>query len=816
MLKLQRIFKNYQETGALSEQVNLYGFIAPEVFLTKSGETGVILEVRGVDYECLDQAAIDGFTKRLESALKLFDENCRLYQYLFKRNNQTIPYLLYGNPVVDAAIENRIAYLRAMAGTLFALSVYYVVLYRRSETSERLQAALSRFFEHPSQSFFELCAKSFSTKKTVLWLGKDLDQAQVAVLQKARNFILQVSDFLPARILGKQEAFAVLKRTLNFDPEKLGAARLKHDTFLDYYLPESHVECHRRHLRVDDDYVKVLTLKEPSAQSFPLIFRRLLEVEANYHIVTEWKKEDSGKTRRTIQAKRRHFHNTKRSFVSQVSLGDAPAQDSLLDDSKEAQVRELGEGLQEIEIAGNYFGLFALTVVIYDRDLAKVERACAEFYKVFSVHDAQLYEEKYNLLNAFLAAVPGNHAFNLRYLYLANTNYADFSFLFTLDSGEVRNRHLRAEYLAVLETNHHTPYFLNLHYRDVAHTMILGRTGAGKSFLLNFLITHVQKYAPHTFIFDLGGSFESLTQLFGGSYVRLGLESQDFKINPFSLPPTKENLDFLALFLKVLMQSQRAGELDPATERDLYHQIENLYSVEPSLRTLGVLANTLGHDLSGRLAKWTRGGQFGFLFDNAEDTISFSRFQSFDFQRMSGYPELLEPLLFYILHRANAVISDREIGSIFKAFFIDEAWVFLKNSSIQRYVVEALKTWRKHNAAMVLSTQSLDELKRSDILDVIIESCATKIFLANPDMDRDLYRRQFHLNETEVELIANLIPKQQFLIKTPELGKVANLNVDRKSYWLYTNDPYDNKRRKEALHTHGLERGLEVLAGEHP
>jgi type IV secretion/conjugal transfer VirB4 family ATPase len=814
MLKLKRIFKNYQETGSLAEQVNLYGFIGPEVFLTKSGETGLVLEVRGVDYECLDQTAIDALTKRLESALKLFDENCRVYQYLFKRNNQPIPFELYANPVVDAAIKNRMAYLEAKAGTLFSLSVYYVVLYQRSETSARLETALSSFLRHPSQSFLELCAQSFSTKKTVLLLGKDLDEAQAAVLQKARHFILQVSDFLPARILGKHEAFAVLKRTLNFDPEKLGAARLKHDTFLDYYLPESHVECHRRHLRVDDDYVKVLTLKEPSAQSFPLIFQRLLEVEANYHIVTEWKKEDSGKTRRVIQAKRRHFHNTKRSFASQVNLGDAPAQDILLDDSKEAQVRELGEGLQEIEIAGNYFGLFSLTVVIYDRDRAKVERACAEFYKVFSVHDAQLYAEKYNLLNAFLAAVPGNHAFNLRYLYLANTNYADFSFLFTLDSGEIRNRHLRAEYLAVLETNHHTPYFLNLHYRDVAHTMILGRTGAGKSFLINFLITSLQKYAPYTFIFDLGGSFESLTQLFGGSYARVGLESQDFKINPFSLPPTKENLDFLALFLKVLMQGQKAGELDPATERDLYHQIENLYSVDPALRTLGVLANTLGHDVSGRLAKWTRGGQFGFLFDNAEDTISFSRFQSFDFQRMSGYPEVLEPLLFYILHRANAVISDRESSSIFKAFFIDEAWVFLKNPSIQRYVVEALKTWRKHNAAMVLSTQSLDELKRSDILDVIIESCATKIFLANPDMDRDLYRRQFHLNETEVELIANLIPKQQFLIKTPDLGKVANLNVDRKSYWLYTNDPYDNKKRKEAFETLGFERGLEMLAGE--
>src|SRR5260370_9382585 len=102
---------------------------------------------------------------------------------------------------------------------------------------------------------------------------------------------------------------------------------------------------------------------------------------------------------------------------------------------------------------------------------------------------------------------------------------------------------------------------------------------------------------------------------------------------------------------------------------------------------------------------------------------------------MSQYREILEPLLFYILHRANAVIADRQITQVFKAFFIDEAWGFLKNPSIQRYVVEALKTWRKHNAAMVLSMQSLDELRRSRILDVIIETSSPIIFLANPDMN---------------------------------------------------------------------------------
>jgi len=183
---------------------------------------------------------------------------------------------------------------------------------------------------------------------------------------------------------------------------------------------------------------------------------------------------------------------------------------------------------------------------------------------------------------------------------------------------------------------------------------------------------------------------------------------------------------------------------------------------------------------------------------------------------MSQYPEVLQPLLFYILHRASSVITDCQISTAFKAFFIDEAWIFLKNLSIQRYVVEALKTWRKANAAMILCTQSLDELRRSDILDVIIESCPTKVFLANPGMDRELYRKQFHLNETEIELISTLIPKQQFLLKTPELAKVANLTVDPKSYWLYTNDPYDNRKRKEAFDTYGFESGLEVLAGNVP
>jgi type IV secretion/conjugal transfer VirB4 family ATPase len=816
MFRLRHALKHSREAGSLNERINLFGFIDDHTFLTKSGDVGVALAVRGVDYECLDANGIDNFTKRLESAFKTLDDRCRIYQYLFKRNAPDLPHQTYSNPIVSAAIESRIAYLKGKADNLYALDIYFVVLFETSRAKEVVLRTFSTAGRKKSRAWSELQA-FLSTQKQVLLLQNEIHDAQTALGQKVSSFIQQVNDFLRVQLLQRQEAFRVLKRILNFAPHKLRFAEIKHDTFLDYYLCESHLECHRGFLRVDDFYTKVLTLKEPSAQSFPLIFLRLLDVQANFFITTEWRKEEGDRTRARIHSRRRHFHNTKRSFVSYLNTSEAPAaaQDILIDDSKEAQIQNLGQALKELEVNGNYFGEFSLTAVVYDTDLSKVEAACAEFYKVFSVHDAQLYEERYNQLNAYLATVPGNSAFNLRRLYITNANHADYSFLFTLHSGDPVNQHLKQEYLALLETSHHTPYFLNLHHRDIAHTVILGRTGSGKSFLLNFLITNLQKYEPRTFIFDLGGSFGSLTHLFGGSYLHMGIESSEFKINPFALLPSKRNLDFLSAFVRVLAESQAPGTITSFQDRELFEQIQNLYELDDvSLHTLSTLGNTLRRDLDNRLYRWKQNGQFGFLFDNAQDNISFSRFQCFDFQGMRDYPQLLEPLLFYVLHRADAIIRDPEIRHVFKAFFIDEAWVFLKNPSIRTYIVEALKTWRKYNAALVLSTQSLDELRKSDILDVILESCATKIFLANPDMDRELYQQQFHLNDHEIDLITGLVPKQQMLIKTPDTSKVANLNVDAKSYWLYTNDPFDNRQREQAFATYGFAKGLEILANQ--
>jgi hypothetical protein len=92
---------------------------------------------------------------------------------------------------------------------------------------------------------------------------------------------------------------------------------------------------------------------------------------------------------------------------------------------------------------------------------------------------------------------------------------------------------------------------------------------------------------------------------------------------------------------------------------------------------------------------------------------------------------------------------------------------------------------------MILATQSSEDFAAPDLLRTVIESCPSQFFLANPGMDLERTRELFHVNQTESALIAALVPRQQALLKRPDLAKVINLHVDPKSAWMYTPGPAD-------------------------
>ena len=88
MPRLDRVIKPWRESAALNDHINLYGFWNETAFLTKSGDLGLVLYVKGVDYESLDSAEQQYAVKRLEAALKAFGPSFHIYQYLLNRTGR--------------------------------------------------------------------------------------------------------------------------------------------------------------------------------------------------------------------------------------------------------------------------------------------------------------------------------------------------------------------------------------------------------------------------------------------------------------------------------------------------------------------------------------------------------------------------------------------------------------------------------------------------------------------------------------------------------------------------------------------------------
>jgi type IV secretion/conjugal transfer VirB4 family ATPase len=815
MLRVDKVIKPWKDSACLNDHINLYGFWNETAFLTKSGDVGIVLSVPGVDYESLDRSEQEYAVKRLEAAMKAFGPGFHVYQYLFKSNRPHIPFAKYDDPIVEAAIEQRRKFFEAKRDHLYQVEIFYCILLEGSRSKTGVGAAFSQLFRDPAGAIGELKAQfTNDNMKTLLRSQIERDVAQLD--QRVQAFARQLADFMQIEVLNRQGQFTFFRRLLNFDDWRV-AGKPQSTQFLDYQVVNSNIEAERDHLRVGDHIVRVLTMKETLTETRPLALDALLKIPANFRVITEWTPLAADKARKEVNKRRRHFNMSKTGFVSQMGndTTNTNPRDVLVDESKQADIENLGDCLRALG-DGQSLGEFSLTILLYGRSKAELEQLGAEFAGIFTNADGNLFSETYNQLNAYFATVPGSYPLNLRRLYLLNTNYADLSFLFTILPGEKTNPHLGTEYLTVLETDNSTPYFLNLHNGEVAHTLILGMTGSGKSYMCSFLLQNAQKYAPLTFIFDIGGSFESLTRIFGGSYLNAGQEARDFTINPFSLPQTKENLQFLFSFFRVLIEgNEQRYRLDFKEERRLWDAIERMYMLEPNQRTVSNFTNIVG-ELKEPLHRWTRGGQYGFLFDNAEDTLSFSRFQTFNFHGWNDAPEVLEPLLFYVLHRASNEIADSAKLATFKIFLLDEAWLFIKNETIRNYVVQAQKTWRKHNAAMILATQSIKELEESGMLAIVAESCPTKIFLANPEMNREVYREAFHLNDTELDLIDGLVPPGQMLIRKAQTSKKVQLNVDSVSHWMATNNARDNLKKRDYFARFGIADGLRHLAEDYP
>ncbi|MYF39031.1 MAG: hypothetical protein F4219_09785 [Gammaproteobacteria bacterium] len=216
------------------------------------------------------------------------------------------------------------------------------------------------------------------------------------------------------------------------------------------------------------------------------------------------------------------------------------------------------------------------------------------------------------------------------------------------------------------------------------------------------------------------------------------------------------------------------------------------------------------------LSRWHGAGAWGKWFDNppaedGEDDLQVADWQVIDLAGAVEHEDWCEAALLYLLERLRSEIEDPKELSRLKLMVVDEAWRYLRDPNVLNRLVEAAKTWRKRNAALLLATQSVTDITETPGAAPLLESMPTKLFLANPDFPA-AGQSTFQLSDAELRLIRQLQPKRELYVRRPDTAAVVRLTVDPESYWLYTSSAAEAERRAAAVDRWGLEGAIVRLA----
>jgi type IV secretion system protein VirB4 len=194
-------------------------------------------------------------------------------------------------------VEQRRAFLEAKSDRLYSIEIFWVVMIDGSYQKTGLLHALAQLPKQPRSSLRDLCAL-FSGNKERTLLYEQIERDRLRLQQKTNSLSGQLNDLMTVELSGAEETFRILRRLVNLRPSKINDVPLCDARHLDWQVCDSELEAHRGYLRLDDDYLNVLTLKELPNETRPLLLQGLFDVPANFHVVTEWHPVDNAKAAR--------------------------------------------------------------------------------------------------------------------------------------------------------------------------------------------------------------------------------------------------------------------------------------------------------------------------------------------------------------------------------------------------------------------------------------------------------------------------------------------------------------------------------------
>jgi type IV secretory pathway VirB4 component len=309
---------------------------------------------------------------------------------------------------------------------------------------------------------------------------------------------------------------------------------------------------------------------------------------------------------------------------------------------------------------------------------------------------------------------------------------------------------------------------------DNHNAVILGRSGAGKSYLvkleaLRSLYRHIE-----VAVIDPEDEYRRLADAVGGTYIRVG--GPGVRLNPFDLPihtrpdgrrtAPADALIRRSLFCHTVLATLLGGQVSAPERAILDRAIAATYQAagitsDPRTWTrraplLADLAATLAGfaepgaaDLAARLHPYTEGA-FAGLFSGATTTQPEGHLIVFSLRDLAEELKTVGTLLTLDAvwrHVTNPALRRPRM------VVVDEAWLLLHHPASAEFLWKLAKAARKHWTGLTVASQDVGDVLGSDLGKAIISNAATQILLRQAPQAIDEITRAFNLSDGERQFL---------------------------------------------------------------
>jgi type IV secretion system protein TrbE len=535
--------------------------------------------------------------------------------------------------------------------------------------------------------------------------------------------------------------------------------------------------------RLSDELIQVVAIAGFPAESYPNILSVLDSLPIPYRWSTRFIYLDSGEALTALNAFRRKWRQKVTGLAAQVFR----TKNATVNQDAVSMAGQVDAAITEAQSHLVTYGYYTANIIVRGTDRAVLAEQARYVAREITRLGFAARVESVNTIEAWLGTLPGHPLPNIRRPLLHTRNLADLLPLASVWPGLNQNPcpfyRQPAPPLMHVATTGATPFRLNLHHGDLGHGLIFGPTGAGKSVLLVTLAAQGRRY-PNASItaFDKGRSMYALVSATGGRHYDLAGDTGSPGLCPLAYLESESDAAWAEEWLSACFALQVDHAPSPR-QREEIHRAIGLLRQSPHGRSLtDFVATVQDTELRSAMANYTIDGVLGPLLDAREDGLAESSFTVFEIEELMGLGEKnLIPVLLYLFRR-----FERSLRGQPAYLFLDEAWIMLGHPVFRDKIREWLKVLRKANCAVVLSTQSLSDAVKSGILDVLLESCPTKILLPNEEADkggsgsvlgpRDLYTL-VGLNETEIEILKNAQKKRDYYFISPAGRRLFELRL---------------------------------------